>query len=138
LRPGLLDDLGLAAAIEWQAEEFQDRTGITCEVAVDLQEASLSRDRVTAIFRIFQETLTNVARHAKASRVDVRLDTQGDRLVLEVKDNGRGITDNEIKDPKAFGLIGMRERVLALNGECVISGRPGSGTTIVVNIPLNT
>jgi signal transduction histidine kinase len=138
LRPGLLDDLGLAAAIEWQTEEFQNRTGITCEAAVNLQEASLSRDHVTAIFRIFQETLTNVARHAEASRVDVRLDTQGDRLVLEVKDNGRGITESEIKDPKAFGLIGMRERVLALNGECVISGRPGSGTTIVVYIPLST
>jgi signal transduction histidine kinase len=138
LRPGLLDDLGLAAAIEWQAEEFQDRTGITCEVAVNLQEASLSRDRVTAIFRIFQETLTNVARHARASRVDVLLDTQGDQIVLEVKDNGRGITDNEIKDPKAFGLIGMRERVLVLNGDCVISGRPGNGTTIVVYVPLNT
>jgi len=138
LRPGLLDDLGLAAAIEWQTEEFQDRTGIACEAVVNLQEALPSRDHVTAIFRIFQETLTNVARHAEASRVDVLLDTQGNRLVLEVKDNGRGITESEIKDPKAFGLIGMRERVLALNGECVISGRPGSGTTIVVYIPLST
>ena len=137
LRPGLLDDLGLAAAIEWQAEEFQNRTGIACEIKVDLQEASLSKNHVTAVFRIFQETLTNIIRHAEASRVDVRLMAQGDRLVLEVKDNGRGITENEIKNPKAFGLIGMHERVLALNGECVISGRAGYGTTIVVTVPLN-
>jgi signal transduction histidine kinase len=137
LRPGLLDDLGLAAAIEWQAEEFQNRSGIACEVMVNVQEVLISRDHATAIFRIFQETLTNVIRHAKASRVEVRLDAQGDRLVLEVKDNGRGITENEIRDPKAFGLIGMRERVLALSGECIISGRAGNGTTIVVNVPLN-
>ena len=137
LRPGLLDDLGLAAAIEWQAEEFQNRSGIACEVMVNLQEVLISRDHATAIFRIFQETLTNVIRHAKASRVEVRLDAQGDRLVLEVKDNGRGITENEIKNPKAFGLIGMRERVLALSGECIISGQAGNGTTIVVNVPLN-
>jgi len=137
LRPGLLDDLGLAAAIEWQAEEFQDHTGIACEVVVNLQEALLSRDHVTAILRIFQETLTNVARHAEASRVDVSLNAQGDRFVLEVKDNGRGITKNEVTNPNAFGLIGIRERALALNGECAISGRAGYGTTIVVNVPLN-
>jgi signal transduction histidine kinase len=137
LRPGLLDDLGLAAAIEWQAEEFQNRSGIACEVMVKLQEVSLSRDHATAVFRIFQETLTNVIRHAKASRVEVRLDAQGDRLVLEVKDNGRGITENEIRNPKAFGIIGMRERVLALSGECIISGKASNGTAIVVNVPLN-
>jgi len=137
LRPGLLDDLGLAAAIEWQTEEFQDRTGITCEVVVDLQKVLISRDHATAIFRIFQETLTNVIRHAKASRVKVLLAAQGDRLVLEVRDNGRGITENEITNSKAFGLIGMRERVLALNGECIISGEPSKGTTIVVDVPIN-
>jgi signal transduction histidine kinase len=137
LRPGLLDDLGLAAAIEWQAEEFQNRSGITCEVRIDLQQASLSKNHVTAVFRIFQETLTNIIRHANASRVEVRLNAQEDRLVLEVKDNGRGIAENEIKNSKAFGLIGIRERVFALNGECVIRGQTGFGTTIAVNIPVN-
>ena len=137
LRPGLLDDLGLAAAMEWQAEEFKSRSGIPCDVMVNLQEASLSKNHVTAIFRIFQETLTNIIRHAKASRVDVRLNVQGTRLVLAVEDNGRGITEKEITNPKAFGLIGIRERALALSGECAISGRAGIGTTIVVNIPLN-
>jgi signal transduction histidine kinase len=136
LRPGLLDDLGLAAAMEWQAEEFTNRSGIPCDFMVTLQQASLSKDHVTAVFRIFQETLTNVIRHAKASRVDVRLNAQGDRLVLEVKDNGRGITEEEITNPKAFGLIGIRERTLALNGECAITGRAGYGTTLVVSIPI--
>jgi signal transduction histidine kinase len=137
LRPGLLDDLGLSAAIEWQSEEFQKRTGVPCAVCVDLQDTTLSREHTTALFRVFQETLTNVIRHAQATRVGVRLQAAGDQLVLEVKDNGRGITEKEIEEPQAFGLIGMRERVLAFKGKFAISGRPGRGTTVTVTIPLD-
>lgn len=138
LRPGLLDDLGLAAAIEWQAGEFQKRTGIACDVRLGLAETTLSRDHATAIFRIYQETLTNVIRHARATRVSILLLAQENRLILEVKDNGRGITEEETRGAKAFGLIGMRERVLALKGELAISGRPGQGTTVTVTVPFNT
>jgi len=137
LRPGLLDDLGLSAAIEWQSEEFQKRTGVPCAVCVDLIDTTLSREHTTALFRVFQETLTNVIRHAQATRVDVRLQAVGDQLILEVKDNGRGITEKEKEEPKAFGLIGMRERVLAFKGKFDISGRPYQGTTVTVIIPLD-
>ena len=138
LRPGLLDDLGLAAAIEWQTEEFQKRTGMACDVRLDLGETTLSHNQDTAIFRIYQETLTNVIRHARATRVSILLQTQDNRLVLEVTDNGRGITEEEAGGAKAFGLIGMRERVLALKGELAIHGRPSQGTTVTVTIPLIT
>lgn len=137
LRPGLLDDLGLAAAIEWQSEEFHKRTGVACGVLVDIPATTLSREQATALFRVFQETLANVIRHAKATRVDVRLQALGDRLVFEVADNGRGITAKELKDPRAYGLIGMRERVLTLKGKLAISGRAGQGTTVTVAIPLD-
>jgi signal transduction histidine kinase len=136
LRPGLLDDLGLAAAIEWQAEEFQKRARIACDVSLDLGDASLSRDHATAIFRIFQETLTNVLRHARATRVSVLLQAQENQLTLKVVDNGRGITEEESAGAKAFGLIGMRERVLAFKGRFDIEGRPGKGTTVTVTVPL--
>ena len=136
LRPGMLDDLGLAAAIEWQAEEFQQRTGITCEVSLRSEETVLNRDQSTTMFRIFQETLTNVIRHARATKVEVRLDEQNGKIVLEVRDNGRGITQAEISDPKSFGLIGMRERVEFIDGEVTIAGSPGKGTSIRVTLPL--
>lgn len=136
LRPSLLDDLGLEAAIEWQAEEFQKRAGIACDVQMDLGAAELPPGHATAVFRIFQETLTNVLRHARASRVDVRLQVVENRWVLEVEDNGRGITEAEAKAANAFGLIGMRERVLALKGRIDICGRPGRGTTVTVSVPL--
>ncbi len=136
LRPGMLDDLGLAAAIEWQAEEFQKRTGIDCEVSLSPEETLLNRDQSTTMFRIFQETLTNVIRHARATKVEVRLEEQNGSIVLEVTDNGRGITEAEISDPKSFGLIGMRERVEFIEGEVAIVGSPGKGTRIRVTLPL--
>jgi len=138
LRPGILDDLGLAAAIEWQAEEFQNRTGIECEISLSPEETVLNRDQSTTMFRIFQETLTNVIRHARATKVEVRLEEQNGSIVLEVTDNGRGITEAEISDPKSFGLIGMRERVDFLDGELDIVGSPGMGTRIMVTLPLKT
>ena len=136
LRPGLLDNLGLVAAVEWQASEFQARTGITCQVTSNLRDASLASDSATAIFRIFQETLTNVARHAQATAVTVNISEQQDRVVLQVVDNGRGIDLAEVTQSKSVGLLGMRERAAILGGELVISGTAGQGTTVVLSIPL--
>jgi two-component system sensor histidine kinase UhpB len=136
LRPGLLDDLGLAAAIEWQTEEFQNRTGIKCKLTIDPEDITLDEKRSTAIFRIFQETLTNIARHAKATRVTASLKEEDDKLELRVRDNGKGITKKQISDPKSFGLIGMRERVHPWGGEVKIEGVPGEGTTVTVRIPV--
>jgi len=136
LRPGVLDDLGLTAAIEWQAQEFQTQTGIRCKFTSSPENITLDQDRSTAIFRIFQETLTNVARHANATRVNVRLKEKADDLILKVRDNGKGITESEISNPKSLGLLGMRERALLFGGEVKISGIQGKGATITVRIPL--
>ena len=136
LRPGILDDLGLVAAIEWQAQEFQKRTGIECVVSSDLKDTILDQDLNTAFFRIFQETLTNIIRHAQASRVDVNLRQEEGALLLEVKDNGRGISEAELNDTRSIGVLGMRERAALLQGELQITGVPGQGTTVAVRIPL--
>jgi signal transduction histidine kinase len=136
LRPGVLDDLGLTAAIEWQAREYQGRTGIICDVKVDLGDLVVDPDRSTALFRIFQEILTNVARHAQATKVEVMMKTTGAEVLLEVKDNGRGIKPGEIAGSKSLGLLGMRERAIILGGEVEISGAPGNGTTVSVKVPL--
>jgi signal transduction histidine kinase len=136
LRPGILDNLGLVAAIEWQASEFQTRTGIACQVISNLRDASLASDSATAIFRIFQETLTNVARHAQATAITVSIGEQQDRVVLQVVDNGRGIDLAEVTQSKSVGLLGMRERAAILGGDLVISGAPGQGTTVVLSVPL--
>ena len=136
LRPGLLDDLGLAAAIEWQAEEFQKRTGIQCKVTIDPVDITFDRDRNTAIYRIFQETLTNVARHAQATEVNVSLRQKDGQLELNVRDNGKGITEKELANPKSFGLIGIRERVKIFSGINIIKGIPGKGTTVTVRMPI--
>jgi signal transduction histidine kinase len=136
LRPGILDDLGLGAAIEWQAHEFQSRTGIQCDVVIAMRETILEQDLNTAFFRIFQETLTNVLRHAQATKVRVRLAEEDKRLVMEVQDNGRGIAAPEISNNKSIGLLGMRERAALLGGEFHIRGVSGKGTSIAVRIPL--
>jgi two-component system sensor histidine kinase UhpB len=136
LRPGLLDDLGLTAAIEWQAEEFQTRTGIKCAITVDPEDIILDKDRSTAIFRIFQETLTNVARHAKATRIKVSLKEKAGKIELKVRDNGKGITEKQVSNPKSFGLIGIRERAYYLDGKVVIKGLQDKGTALTIRIPL--
>ena len=136
LRPGLLDDLGLAAAIEWQTNDFQNRSGIACTVTVPADGVNLSRETSTAVFRIFQETLTNVARHASATRVEVRMRQEGPHVMLEVKDNGRGIAASAIADRTSLGLLGMRERAALFGGEINFAGGTGQGTTVVVTIPL--
>jgi len=136
LRPGILDDLGLVAALEWQAHEFQHRTGIQCRVSSELQEAILDEDLNTAFFRIFQETLTNIIRHANASRVEVHLKRESGNLVLQVRDTGRGISEAEISNTQSIGLLGMRERAALLGGEVSFKGIPDKGTTVRVAIPL--
>lgn len=138
LRPGVLDDFGLSAAIEWQASEFEARTGIRCQMARLPDELPVTEDQATAVFRIFQETLTNVARHAAATRVEVNLAQNDDTLWLQVKDNGRGVTTEEIRHTRSLGLVGMRERAWLLGGEFRVSGEPGLGTTVTVQIPLKT
>jgi signal transduction histidine kinase len=135
LRPGLLDDLGLVAAIEWQAEEFQRRTGIPCNLHISPPDISLDADRSTAVFRIFQETLTNVARHAGAAQVAVTLLADEHAISLRVQDDGCGITADSISDPRSFGLLGIRERAHYWNGTVTFEGVPGSGTSVDVTIP---
>jgi len=136
LRPGILDDIGLVAALEWQGNEFQSRTGIACHVTSTLQESVLDPDLNTAFFRIFQETLTNIIRHAQATRVDVHTTKRDGMMILTVHDNGRGIEQTEIADRKSIGLLGMEERAALLGGEFEIKGEPGNGTTVTVRIPM--
>ncbi len=136
LRPRTLDDLGLTAALEWQAQEFESRTGVRCVVALPQEQLALDSERSTAIFRIFQESLTNVARHAQATRVEARLERQEDQLILQVHDNGRGFDAEQAKGGRSLGLVGMQERALLLNGDLKIDGVLGSGTTMTLRIPL--
>jgi len=135
LRPGVLDSAGLLAALEWQAAEFQKQTGIRCRVTSSVRQTIWNQDLNTAFFRIFQETLTNVIRHASATRVDVSLSDVGDQLVLEVQDNGRGISEAEIQNTRSIGLLGMRERAALLGGDVRFNGAHGRGTLVTVRIP---
>jgi signal transduction histidine kinase len=140
LRPGILDDLGLVAALEWQGNEFQSRTGIFCEVVAAVSDPALNAldaDLNTAFFRIFQETLTNIMRHAQATRAEVHLAEDTGGLVLTVQDNGRGITTAEINDTKSIGLLGICERAALLGGTVDFRGEPGRGTRVTVKIPLS-
>src|SRR5690242_19725110 len=137
LRPGVLDHLGLVAAIEWQANEFQNRTGIKCDLRARVREPLPDQDLSTTFFRIFQETLTNVIRHAGATHVAVDLKEAEGRVTLEVKDNGRGIAREDISNTKSMGLLGMRERAALLGGVFRIGSLPGGkGTRVCVSIPL--
>jgi signal transduction histidine kinase len=137
LRPVILDDFGLAAAIEWQGERFSQRSGIGCHFQNNGYEPNLSKDQATALFRIFQELLTNIIRHAEANEVVVRLEERNGELRLQVADNGRGITEDEINSPKAFGLLGIRERLYPLGGKVAFEGRPNQGTRVTIHLPLN-
>ena len=135
LRPGILDDLGLVAAIEWAAEEFQARTGMECHVSVSMAGIEMAPERATGVFRIFQETLTNVARHANATRVDVGLTHEKGDLILEVHDNGKGVSEEQLSASGSLGILGMRERAVLLGGELTISEETGKGTTVRVRMP---
>jgi PAS domain S-box-containing protein len=137
LRPGILDDLGLSAAMEWQADEFKKRTGIECELTLQAEDSSLPKDLSTTIFRIFQETLTNIARHANATMVKISLKEKAGKFVLKVRDNGKGITQKQISDSGSFGLIGIRERAQFFGGDVKIVGVRNKGTTVRVSVPIN-
>jgi signal transduction histidine kinase len=135
LRPGLLDDLGLTAAIEWQAAEFQRHTSTVCEVIIEPEKMDITPELSTAMFRIFQEILTNITRHSNATRVTIHLSLHDTLLELLVRDNGCGITEEEINDPKSFGIIGIRERAQYWHGTVLFEGKPNSGTSITVRFP---
>lgn len=125
LRPAILDDFGLLAAIEWQVGEFRLQTGIECVFEAKVDDVPLSRDALTAAFRIFQEALTNVARHSRAARVEVSLDECDGHLHLQVRDNGQGIAAASLAGKGSLGLMGMRERAFQAGGELEIDGAPG-------------
>ncbi len=135
LRPAILDHLGLGAALQWQAEEFQKRSGIKCEVTLKPYNITADRDQATVLFRIFQEALTNVLRHSKATNVKAVLTEQDNSIMLQIADNGVGFTVEQLSKANSFGLVGMRERVHICNGELRISGRPNEGATITALIP---
>jgi len=135
LRPGILDDLGLAAAVEWVTEEFQARTGTKVQLTLPEIDLAIDREHATALFRILQEILTNVARHANATQVNARLVKQEGSLILEVQDNGKGVSKEELSAGRSLGILGMRERALLLGGELTIRGAPALGTTVTVRIP---
>lgn len=135
LRPALLDHLGLPEAIQWEATKFEARTGIRCRFANQLKRGLTDRARARGVFRILQEALTNVARHAHAGAVRITLGERGNVIYLSIKDNGRGITPAESSSVDAIGLLGMRERARLLGGRMTIAGVPGRGTTVEVRIP---
>jgi two-component system sensor histidine kinase UhpB len=137
LRPGVLDDLGLLAAIEWQAREFEERTGISCNCTFDVEDVEWDPDRATAVFRIFQEILTNVARHANANKVGITMKESVGSIVLEVTDDGRGIKEREVSGNQSLGLLGMRERALLFGGEVRIDRGDRKGTIVTVRIPFH-
>jgi signal transduction histidine kinase len=136
LRPSVLDDLGLAPAIEWQAQQFQARTGIVCHCELSQENIKLNAEQSTAVFRIFQETLTNVLRHARATRVDVSIKAHGGFFVLSVKDNGIGISQSEKSEQHSLGLLGMRERAHLIGGELSITSSQGQGTVVNLRVPV--
>ena len=136
LHPRILDDFGLLAALEWQAKEFTNKTGITCLFRSTGRKLDLKPDLSIAVFRIFQETLTNVVRHSQATKVEASLKKDAKGLVLTIRDNGRGISDEEIAQSNSLGLVGMRERALIFGGTVEIKGRKGKGTTVTLRLPI--
>lgn len=137
LRPGMLEDLGLAASIEWQAHDFEKRSGIECKLLIPEEEIALTSDQSLTIFRIFQEALTNVVRYADAKHVEVALSKLGELVTLEISDDGKGIKPDDITNIHSLGLLGMRERAKHLGGTLEIHGLPDQGTMLKVTIPIN-
>jgi two-component system sensor histidine kinase UhpB len=136
LRPGILDELGLIPAIEWQAQEFENRTGIRCDCSLPKDSIDLLSEHSTALFRITQEALTNVARHSFAERVSIYLKKENSKLILEITDNGKGIHDYQINNPNSLGLLGIKERAMVFGGTVTINGVSHRGTNLKVEWPL--
>lgn len=137
LRPEVLDTLGLVPALEWQIEEFHKRTNLAFEFNTEVEELQLSKEHAVAVFRVFQESLTNVARHAQASKVTARIEKHAGTLWVEIADDGKGITTEDLNAPGKFGLLGMRERALLFGGEVTITSTPGRGTTVKIKVPIS-
>jgi PAS domain S-box-containing protein len=135
LRPMMLDNLGLPAAMEWLADEFVRTSGLSCDVALPEEDVVLDRDTSTALFRILQESLTNIVRHAKASNVTVRLWNENQTTVLRVQDDGVGISPQSVAGATSFGLLSMKERAIMLGGTLDVTVGPGAGTTVTARVP---
>jgi signal transduction histidine kinase len=125
-------------ALEWQIEEFHKRTGLAYEFNAEVEELNLDKDQAIALFRIFQESLTNIARHAEASQVKAKIAKRDHVLWIEIADNGKGISAEALNATSKFGLLGMRERVLVFGGEVIVTGAPGQGTTVKIKVPISS
>ena len=136
LRPSLLDDLGLEVAVEWQLNEFEKRSGIKTSFTTDKTGVKLSKDITIGLFRILQESITNVARHAEATEVNVSLQWISNTVILQITDNGIGFESEVIKSKKTLGILGMQERTVMMGGEYKIKSVTGGGTTVEVIIPI--
>ena len=136
LRPLMLDDLGLVPALEWLAQNMAQRAGIPCDFAIDDPAITLPPAHSTAVFRIVQEALTNIAKHAHATQARIAVRREGPTLAIAIEDNGVGFAPDDPRKPESFGLIGLRERISLLRGTASIQSSPGAGTRIVVTIPL--
>jgi len=136
LRPGILKDFGLAAAIESQGEDFAQRTGIGCNIVCPDHDLDPGYDTALALFRVFQEALTNVSKHARASEVNVRLMQEGDQVVLDITDNGCGLAATDLRKPRSFGLRGIRERLSSLGGRLELNPVVPHGTRLTLRTPL--
>jgi signal transduction histidine kinase len=134
----VVDDLGLVSAIEWHAQQFEDNTGIVCRVDSNVEDVELDREQATTVFRIFQEAVTNILRHAQATRVIILIEEEEGEFVLEVRDNGRGISPAEKLGLRSLGLLGMRERAHSAGGTVEINGTAGKGTVVTVRLPSGT
>ncbi|MDH4216427.1 MAG: sensor histidine kinase, partial [Gallionella sp.] len=137
LRPTVLDDLGLLAALEWQAEQFSNNTGIACRVNSIEDKVNLDKQHSIALFRIFQEALTNIARHSGATRVEVEFRCGDEEVMLSVSDNGRGLPDGHTVAPTSYGVRGMSERVTQLGGKIKFDSPPDGGFSVMVTLPLS-
>lgn len=135
LRPSVLDDLGLLAAIEWQIEEFVKRSGMKCRLITSLKKIEMETNYSIGVFRIVQESLTNVLRHSKATEVIIGITEVDNNTIIEIKDNGCGIKENDIHSSKSLGLLGMRERALLFGGEFIVKREKTRGTKIILKIP---
>jgi signal transduction histidine kinase len=136
LRPPILDAFGVCEAIAWQANEYGKKLNIRFDLNCLQIHIDLEKDLQTALFRIFQESVTNIVRHSKATQVQVRMDCENGKLIFEIADNGIGITREDIASSESLGLVGMRERVYAWDGEVEFKGSAGKGTKVIITIPL--
>jgi signal transduction histidine kinase len=136
LRPGVLDDLGLVPAIVWKAQDFAKRTEIKCKVRADIGDVKPSRAVCTTAYRVLEEALTNVARHAEAKRVDVELDVEDGHLVLGIRDDGKGIAKESLSDKKSLGILGIRERARRHGGSATLTPGTPHGTELVLRLPV--